>query len=473
VPELSAAEVARYVALGREGRERFRTGDAAGAAARFRAQIAIFPPNPEPFASLALLAAGRGADEAALEHLHAAVIRGFTDLLAIERAEAWTGIGRPTQFLKLRDAVLRMAKVERDWPEWRSLGWLQAPASYEAIERRQADLDARLEAMAPALGPRLLRLWKKVIARGTAWRCEAYIAAHPQAADLEQALERLMTLYTGGPLRCWGRLPGEIAGRLAAAATLALQRFPDSPMRPAALVGLALARNGERDRQGVLRPNVASEIRARLGEVVTQHPDSPLLALAVTGLVRTDVDAGRFDDASLYYRKFREAHAGRRALLDRVQRELGVLALQLGGLPEFRETTLGGNPVEPAALLGKVVVFDFWATWCEPCLEQFPTLRRIDERYGEDVVVLGINLDGAEELSVQKLLEWIERERVPGDHVHDGLGWESRLVKAFGVNEIPFNVVAGPDGSVLAVNEQDRRLEKVVRNALRDNPRPR
>ena len=88
-----------------------------------------------------------------------------------------------------------------------------------------------------------------------------------------------MTLYAGGPLRCWGRLPGEIAGRLAGAATLALQRFPDSSMRPAALVGLALARNGERDRRGMLRPNAASEIRARLemfrrGQPYQQAPQS-------------------------------------------------------------------------------------------------------------------------------------------------------------------------------------------------------
>jgi len=139
---------------------------------------------------------------------------------------------------------------------------------------------------------------------------------------------------------------------------------------------------------------------------------------------------------------------------------------QLGGLPEFRATTLAGRTVASEEFRGKVVVLDFWATWCQPCVEEFPALRRIDEQHGDDVVLLGVNLDWSDDLSIQALRDWIALENVPGDHVHDGLSWDSELVKAFGVQEIPFNVVVAPNGDVVAVNERGKRLEKAVRTAI-------
>ena len=83
-----------------------------------------------------------------------------------------------------------------------------------------------------------------------------------------------------------------------------------------------------------------------------------------------------------------------------------------------------------------------------------------------------MNLNDADELSVAELRDWIVREGVPGDQIHDGLSWDSELVRIFGVKEIPFNVVIGPDGDVLAVNQQGRELEKTVRAALRDRKPP-
>ena len=60
MPNLTAEEVERYVALGRDGLDRLSSGDPVGAEAAFQGQIAIFPPNPEPYVSLAFLEAGRG-----------------------------------------------------------------------------------------------------------------------------------------------------------------------------------------------------------------------------------------------------------------------------------------------------------------------------------------------------------------------------------------------------------------------------
>jgi len=342
----------------------------------------------------------------------------------------------------------------------------RGPARRKLVGARK---EARIDEMAPALGPRLTRLWKRLLERLAGSRLEAYVTQQPEARDLADALDHLMTLYVGGPLGRWGRLTAEAARRLGAASEMLLERFPDSSKRPNALVGLALAKYAERDKRGVLSDGAVAKIRVSLDEVLTRYPESDVVATAVVGLVRTEMIAGHPDRAAARYRQLSEGQTGESRVLDRVREDLGELALQLGGLPDFRAPTLDGKTVSPETLRGKVAVLDFWATWCEPCVDGFPTLRRIHQRYGDEVVVLGVNLDAAEDCAVEELDRWVAHHDVPGSHLHDGLSWDSELVKTFGVREIPFNVVVGPDGSVLAVNAHGKRLEKAVKAAVQGN----
>lgn len=466
MPRLLPEDVERFSARGADGRERLRAGDLPGAEAAFRAQVEIFSPNPEPHVWLGTLAATRGDKKAALDHLRAAVVRGFTDLLRLERSEGWRQLRGHPDFLALEDAIPRLLEVERKWAGWDSFRASRPPEDVASAMRDRLVRKIVFEGMGPALGPRLERLWNRVNDRATAALLETYVAERPQAADLRDALEQLMSLYSGGPLFRWEILSPDAARRLGAVARTALDRFPEGPVRAGALACLALSRYADRDRRGALRPEAAAEIRARLGELLSRHPGSPFVAAAVEGLVRTELDAGRADLAEAAFRSFRDAHGGDRALQDEVRGRLGALALRLGGLPDFRATDLDGAQVERDGLRGRVVVLHFWATWCPPCVEELPTLRRIAERYGDRVSILGVSLDGLDDLSAEHLRAWIARENVAGRHVYDGRGWDSDLVRAFGVEQIPFSVVVARDGAVLAVNEHGRRLERAVRAAL-------
>ena len=89
------------------------------------------------------------------------------------------------------------------------------------------------------------------------------------------------------------------------------------------------------------------------------------------------------------------------------------------------------------------------------------------KRHGDEVSIVGINLDSAEDLSAEELRQWVVTREMEGLQVHDGECWDSPLVKQFGVREIPFTVVVGPDGSVLAVNEHGKGLEKAVKAAAK------
>src|SRR3974377_928295 len=61
--------------------------------------------------------------------------------------------------------------------------------------------------------------------------------------------------------------------------------------------------------------------------------------------------------------------------------------------PEFQLSDLGGNQVSLAQFRGKVVVLDFWATWCGPCRMTMPVMESIQQQYAGQLVLLAINLE--------------------------------------------------------------------------------
>ncbi len=191
-----------------------------------------------------------------------------------------------------------------------------------------------------------------------------------------------------------------------------------------------------------------------------------LFGAAAEGLVRTEAEARHMDLAASAYRKFRGDHGGNPALLDEVRDRLGELALRAGGLPDFRAAALDGDAVDRNALLGKVVIVDFWAAWCRPCVEGLAELKHLVERFGDEIAVVGVSLDRADDLSASDLRDWMAREKVPGRQICDGRGWDSEIVRALGTTAIPLLAVSGRDGTVLAINEHGRSLEKTLRMAV-------
>jgi thiol-disulfide isomerase/thioredoxin len=276
-----------------------------------------------------------------------------------------------------------------------------------------------------------------------------------------------MDLYAGPHLlNRWGRVPNAVAGRLDAVAETALARDPEGARNPGALICRALAATADRDRKGRLTAGAAETIEASLTAVLDTGVDGPMAATAIDGLVRTAYETGRDELARTAFRTFVADRAGDPTLIDDVRARLGPLGLRAGGLPEFVATALDGTAVSDEGLRGKVVVVDFWATWCGPCVDQIPDLRRIAERHGPDVAMIGVSLDDADMMPPSALREWVEREGVPGRQLYDGEGWDSRLVRAFGVRQIPFSVVVAADGSVVAVDPSRRELSKAVRSAI-------
>ena len=91
---------------------------------------------------------------------------------------------------------------------------------------------------------------------------------------------------------------------------------------------------------------------------------------------------------------------------------------------------------------GKVVVIDFWASWCVPCRRSFPWLNAMQSKYADDgLVIIGVNVD-RESANADKFLE-----KFPAgfDIIYDS---EANLAKRFGVQAMPSSFVIGRDGTI-------------------------
>ena len=133
--------------------------------------------------------------------------------------------------------------------------------------------------------------------------------------------------------------------------------------------------------------------------------------------------------------------------------------------PEFPEGTkdMDGKVIKVADYKGKIVLLDFWETWCGPCLGEVPNMVKAYEKYRDKgFEIVGISFDQSKE----KFLEFIKKEKMTWRQYFDGLGWGNKVGKAYGIRAIPAMYLLGKDGRVITNNARGGRLEEVLRKEL-------
>jgi len=132
--------------------------------------------------------------------------------------------------------------------------------------------------------------------------------------------------------------------------------------------------------------------------------------------------------------------------------------LRLGG------TTIEGQDFALEELRGQVVLVDFWATWCTPCLAEHPQLLAMHRRYAEEgFEIVAVSLDRDRDA----LENYLEDRELPWINLHDAEG-DSEAVTYYGIRSIPTMILLDRQGRVLSTNARGAELERLLAEQFPD-----
>lgn len=124
---------------------------------------------------------------------------------------------------------------------------------------------------------------------------------------------------------------------------------------------------------------------------------------------------------------------------------------------------LDGRTLDLRSLRGKVVLIDFWATWCVPCVQQLPTLKRLYAAYHKrGFEIIGVSLDRDEDR--QKFKDLLAREGISWPQQFGG-GWQNPIATRFAVNALPTTFLLDKQGKIEGIS-LDEDLESEVKALL-------
>ena len=133
-------------------------------------------------------------------------------------------------------------------------------------------------------------------------------------------------------------------------------------------------------------------------------------------------------------------------------------------LPDFSSAVdLDGKPISLADYRGKVVLLDFWAVWCGPCLGEIPRIKAVYEKYHDKgFEVIGVSLD--EDAAV--LREFVTEQEVPWRQILDGDGFGGAFAKRYGIRSIPAPFLINREGKVISVKARGSLLDELVASEI-------
>jgi thiol-disulfide isomerase/thioredoxin len=133
-------------------------------------------------------------------------------------------------------------------------------------------------------------------------------------------------------------------------------------------------------------------------------------------------------------------------------------------VPEITIKNPAGKTLSLSALKGKIVLVDFWASWCGPCRKENPNLVRLYKKFkAKGFEIFSVSLD-------QDPKAWKDAIAKDGliwpNHVSDLMGWQTPLTQQYGFQSIPYTVLLNRDGNIIGVGLRGEQLERKLEEVL-------
>ncbi len=167
---------------------------------------------------------------------------------------------------------------------------------------------------------------------------------------------------------------------------------------------------------------------------------------------------------------FPDTDAGKRAdnMIASIERQREAKKIQ-GELvegskfPDFEVQDIDGKPLSIGNYKGKIVMLDFWATWCGPCVHELPNVVSVYGKYHDKgFEIIGISLDQDKE----KLTSFLKEKNVTWAQYFDGQGWQNKLASKYGITSIPSTFLLDKEGKIIGVGLRGEELQGAIEKAV-------
>jgi thiol-disulfide isomerase/thioredoxin len=205
----------------------------------------------------------------------------------------------------------------------------------------------------------------------------------------------------------------------------------------------------------ITAPDQAADFEKRIAELVQMNPTEPR---AITlELARADLML-RFDHEKGVTLLQDFINGADRDLAEAAKTRL-LKAQIIGKSVDLEFTAVDGSPIDLRALRGKIVLVDFWATWCPDCIREMPVVRQVYQKYKDKgFTVLGISLDKDPEA----LSNFVAKKLISWPQYFDGNGWETKYAAQYGVRAIPEMWLINQRGEVVSTDVSVDQLEQEI-----------
>lgn len=142
----------------------------------------------------------------------------------------------------------------------------------------------------------------------------------------------------------------------------------------------------------------------------------------------------------------------------------GNAQLRIGeAVPEIELPNKADSLVKLSSFIGKVVLVDFWASWCAPCRDANPYIQKLYKKYrANGFEVFGVSLDVKKEAWIKA----VKQDKLSYTGVIDNMGWNSRVAERFFVDQLPTNFLLDRNGKIVAINIDGKEMFDAVKKLV-------